>query len=439
MEIYQYPAREEWNTLLKRPQFDNVSLENIVGEVLNDIRANGDNAVRSYTLKFDKVEVGNFEVSAEEFAEAEALIEPSLKDAIKLAKANIGKFHESQKVSGKIIDTTPGVKCWQKSVGIEKVGLYVPGGSAPLFSTVLMLAVPAQIAGCREVILCSPPGKDGKVNLAILYAASQCGIKRVFKIGGVQAVGAMAYGTETVPAVYKIFGPGNQYFTAAKQMVSRQGIAIDMPAGPSEVAVVADETSNPVFVASDLLSQAEHGRDSQVLLFTTKAEIVPKVIAEVDRQLAELPRKEIATDALKNSRVIVLENDKVLMEMVNAYAPEHLILSVKNTGELALKVINAGSVFLGHYTPESAGDYASGTNHTLPTYGYAKVYSGVNLDSFVKKITFQEISEYGLFNIGPSIETMAEKEQLHGHRNAVALRLREILKNNTNDLKNILG
>lgn len=439
MEIYQYPAREEWNTLLKRPQFDNVSLEHVVGEVLNNIQANGDSAIRNYTLKFDKVEIGNFEVSAEEFAEAEALIEPSLKDAIKLAKANIGKFHESQKVTGKIIDTTPGVKCWQKSVGIEKIGLYVPGGSAPLFSTVLMLAVPAQIAGCREVILCSPPGKDGKVNPAILYAASQCGIKRVFKIGGVQAVGAMAYGTETVPAVYKIFGPGNQYFTAAKQMVSRQGIAIDMPAGPSEVAVVADETSNPAFVASDLLSQAEHGRDSQVLLFTTKAEIVPKIVAEVDRQLAELPRKEIAVDALKNSRVIVLENDKVLMEMVNEYAPEHLILSVKNTGELALKVINAGSVFLGHYTPESAGDYASGTNHTLPTYGYAKVYSGVNLDSFVKKITFQEISEYGLFNIGPSIETMAKKEQLHGHRNAVALRLREILKNNTNDLKDILG
>jgi len=438
MEIFQYPTRQEWSKLLQRPQFENAGLENTVGEVLDAIRTKGDEAVRNFTLKFDKVDILDFTVSKAEFEEAEKAIEPKLKEAIKLAKHNIHLFHESQKISGKIIETTPGVKCWQKSVGIEKVGLYVPGGSAPLFSTVLMLAVPAQIAQCKEVILCSPPGKDGKINPAILYAATVCGISKVFKIGGVQAVGAMAYGTETVPSVYKIFGPGNQYFTAAKQMVNRQGIAIDMPAGPSEVAVVADNTANPAFVASDLLSQAEHGRDSQVLLFTTQLEIVDAISKEVDKQLAELPRRDIATDALKNSRFIILNNEEEMMEMLNMYAPEHLILSVEKPAQLANKVINAGSVFMGHYTPESAGDYASGTNHTLPTYGFAKVYSGVNLDSFVKKITFQEISEYGLFNIGPSIEIMAEKEELFAHKNAVTLRLKEVLRKNACELKNKL-
>lgn len=438
MEIFQYPTREEWSKLLQRPQFENAGLENMVGEVLADIRANGDEAVRRYTLKFDKVEITDFEVTQAEFDEAEKAIEPKLKDAIKLAKSNIHLFHESQKIHGEVIETTPGVKCWQKSVGIEKIGLYVPGGSAPLFSTVLMLAVPAQIAKCKEVILCSPPGKDGKLNPAILYAASVCGIKKVFKIGGVQAVGAMAYGTQTVPAVYKIFGPGNQYFTAAKQMVNRQGVAIDMPAGPSEVAVVADASAKPAFVASDLLSQAEHGRDSQVLLFTTHPEIVEAISQEVEKQLAELPRRDIAADALKNSRFIVLENEEVMMEMLNQYAPEHLILSVENPMHLADKVVNAGSVFLGHYTPESAGDYASGTNHTLPTYGFSNVYSGVNLDSFVKKITFQEITAYGLFNIGPSIQIMAEKEELFAHKNAVTLRLKHIFRKNARELKDKL-
>jgi histidinol dehydrogenase len=427
MEVSLYPERSQWKQLLQRPLFDNSSLESVVGEVLSEIKRNGDAALRKFTLKFDKVDLDHFSVSHEEIEHAKTLIDSKLKDAIQLAYENIRKFHESQHIGNKVIETTPGVKCWQKALAIEKVGLYIPGGSAPLFSTVLMLAIPAFIAGCKEVVLCTPPSADGSINPAILYAASLCGVTKIFKLGGVQAVGAMAYGTETVPAVYKIFGPGNQYLTAAKQLVNRQGIAIDMPAGPSEVAVVADKTSNPAFVAADLLSQAEHGPDSQVLLFTTDNEIVEKVNTEITKQLEELPRKDIAVKALTHCRALVLNNTNELMEMVNEYAPEHLILSVDNALELSEMVTNAGSVFIGYYTPESAGDYASGTNHTLPTYGYARTYSGVNLDSFIKKVTFQQISEYGLFNIGPAIETMAETEHLHAHRNAVSIRLKQIV------------
>jgi histidinol dehydrogenase len=428
MEIFKYPEKSQWKELLKRPEFDHSQLEKIVGDVLDDIKANGDAAVKKYSAKFDKIDIDSFLVSKEEIAEAHNAIDATLKKSIALAKGNIEKFHKSQEVSGKIIETTPGVKCWQKSIPIEKIGLYIPGGSAPLFSTVLMLGVPAIIAGCKEIVLCSPPGKDGKINPSILYTADIVGIKKIYKVGGVQAIGAMAFGTETIPQVYKIYGPGNQYVTAAKQMVNRMGIAIDMPAGPSEVAVIADCSSSPEFIAADLLSQAEHGKDSQVVLFTTCEDILTEVNKEVDRQLSELPRKEIATVALENSRVFVLKSNVEMMEMVNEYAPEHLIIAVDGYEELSNMVINAGSVFLGHLTPESAGDYASGTNHTLPTNGYAKIYSGLNLDSFVKKVTFQQISEYGIFNIGPAIENMAQLEELHGHKNAVTLRLKKVLK-----------
>jgi histidinol dehydrogenase len=428
MNCIKYPDKNKWNEILSRPELNHSKVEIAISEILNDVKINGDKAVRKLTLKFDKLELDSFRVSQPEIKEARNAINDRLKEAIALAKQNIEKFHISQKTEVKVVETAPGVKCWQKGVPIEKVGLYIPGGTAPLFSTVLMLGVPAIIAGCNEIVLCSPAGRDGKVNPAILYTADLIGIKNIFKIGGAQAIGAMAFGTETVPKVYKIFGPGNQYVMAAKLKVTQMGIAIDMPAGPSEVAVIADKSSNPSYIASDLLSQAEHGVDSQVLLFTTDESIIPEVENEISRQLNDLPRKLIAAESLKNSRIIISRNITELMDMVNEYAPEHLIISTGNANELAEMVINAGSVFIGHLTPESAGDYASGTNHTLPTNGYAKNYNGVNLDSFIKKITFQQIDQTGILNIGPAIEELALAEGLHAHKNSITLRLKDIFK-----------
>jgi histidinol dehydrogenase len=424
LKIIKYPFRNDWDKIITRPVIDHSPLFEYVKNILEDIRLNGDKAVAAYCAKFDKVALTNFEVLQKEFEDAERLVSEELKSAIRLAAANIDTFHRSQQLVSKKIETAPGVVCWQKAVGIEKVGLYIPGGTAPLFSTVLMLAIPAHIAGCREIILCTPPAKDGSVHPAILYAARVSGVSRIFKIGGVQAIAAMTYGTETVPGVYKIFGPGNQYVTAAKQLVALRDVAIDMPAGPSEVAVIADDSANPAFVAADMLSQAEHGADSQAILITTCESIVDKVIAEINRQLAELPRKELTEQSLKHSRVVLLKDYDEVIAFTNAYAPEHLIIETRNYAELVEQVINAGSVFLGHFTPESAGDYASGTNHTLPTNGYARMYSGVNLDSFVKKITFQEISPSGIRNIGQAIETMAQAESLQAHCNAVSLRIK---------------
>ncbi|MCQ2194295.1 MAG: histidinol dehydrogenase [Paludibacteraceae bacterium] len=425
MQYVKYPAKSEWASLLSRPTMDNSNLFDLVRNVLNDIRTRGDEAVKEYELKFDKVQLNALQVSEQEIKEAEAIVSNDLKEAILLAKENITKFHAAQDQPLPCVETMPGVKCWQKAVAIERVGLYIPGGTAPLFSTVLMLAIPAKIAGCKEITLCTPPNKEGKVHPAVLFAAKAAGVNRIFKIGGVQAIGAMAYGTESVPKAYKIFGPGNQYVTAAKQLVSLRDVAIDMPAGPSEVEVIADETANPVFVASDLLSQAEHGVDSQAICVTTSEELAEKTMAEVDRQLALLPRKEIAEKSVSHSKIILVKNIDEIVEMSNEYAPEHLIISTKNYMEIAERIVNAGSLFLGHYTPESAGDYASGTNHTLPTNGYAKAYNGVNLDSFRKKITYQEISQAGLQTIGNAIETMAENEQLFAHKNAVTLRLKK--------------
>lgn len=422
MQVIKFPSEENWDELLQRPVIETASLEKQVKSVLDKVKKNGDQAVSRYTEKFDKVKLEQFAVRDEESIEAEELLSKNLKEAILKATNNIEKFHAAQKNPVEKIETMPGVSCWRKSVGIEKVGLYIPGGSAPLFSTVLMLGIPAKLAGCKEVILCTPPSSEGKVNPAILYAASLAGITQIFKIGGVQAVGAMAYGTETVPKVYKIFGPGNQYVTCAKQLVTKDKVAIDMPAGPSEVAVFADETAQPEYVASDLLSQAEHGRDSQVILFTTHKETIEKVQNAVKKQLKKLSRKDIAKASLGNSRIFLLGNREDALKMINKYAPEHLILSCKKEEEVAEKVINAGSVFLGNYSPESAGDYASGTNHTLPTNGYARAYSGVSLDSFVKKITFQKLSKKGLQNIGDIVEEMAAAEGLEAHRNAVAIR-----------------
>ena len=387
------------------------------------MKAEGDRAVLDYEEKFDKVVLASLAVLEEEQQEAENLVSEDLKAAIRLAKQNIETFHAAQRFEGKKVQTQPGVTCWQKAVAIEKVGLYIPGGTAPLFSTVLMLAVPAKIAGCKEIVLCTPPGRDGKVHPAVLFAAKVAGVNRIFKAGGIQAIAAMAYGTESVPKVYKIFGPGNQYVTAAKQLVSLRDVAIDMPAGPSEVEVLADETANPVFVAADLLSQAEHGVDSQAVLITTSVELQQAVKVEVERQLALLPRKEIAEKSLANSKLIVVDSMKEAIELTNAYAPEHLIIETKDYLSLAERIVNAGSVFLGSLTPESAGDYASGTNHTLPTNGYAKAYSGVSLDSFIRKITFQEIKPEGLNSIGPAIVLMAANEQLDAHKNAVSVRL----------------
>lgn len=423
MILIDYPEKSQWQELLKRPVMNTESLFGTVRGIIDRVKAGGDEAVLQYEMQFDKVSLSALAVSSEEFDEAENLIDEELKAAIRLAAGNISAFHAAQRFVGKKVETQPGVTCWQKAVPIEKVGLYIPGGTAPLFSTVLMLAVPACIAGCREIVLCTPPGKDGKVHPAVLFAARVAGVQRVFKAGGVQAIAAMAYGTESIPKVYKIFGPGNQYVTAAKQLVSLRDVAIDMPAGPSEVEVLADATANPVFVAADLLSQAEHGVDSQAVLITTSKELQQAVKDEVERQLDLLPRKEIAARSLANSKLIVVKDMEEAVEMTNAYAPEHLIVETENYMAVAEQIVNAGSVFLGALTPESAGDYASGTNHTLPTNGYAKAYSGVSLDSFIRKMTFQEIKPEGLCKIGPAIEVMAANESLDGHKNAVSVRL----------------
>ena len=424
--IFINPPREQWPALVKRPAFDYASLEAIIAPILADVKASGDTAVRKYAAQFDKAALTELMVSASEVEEALPLVSDDLKAAIQLAKNNIQRFHESQKETVQKITTTDGVLCWRKSVAIQKVGLYIPGGTAPLFSTLLMLGIPAQIAGCSQVVMCTPSNADGKVNPVILYTAQLLGISNIFKVGGVQAIAAMAYGTETVPGVSKIFGPGNQYVTAAKQLVNREGIAIDMPAGPSELAVYADETAIPAFVASDLLSQAEHGPDSQVLLVASSKTILEAVKEEVDLQLAALPRKDVATLALQHSRLIVLEDSQTAFEFLNEYAAEHFIIASEDAVSLSEKVINAGSVFLGNYSPESAGDYASGTNHTLPTNGFAKAYSGVSVDSFVKKITYQQLSKEGIRNIGPSVELMAEAEGLQAHKNAITLRLQSL-------------
>ena len=426
MKKILYPHKSDWAELLRRPTQDVSTLFENVSTILKNVKANGDKAVLEYAEKFDHVKLESLVVTPEEMKEAEAQVPIELKVAILLAQRNIYTFHKKQKFEGKKVETMEGVTCWQKAVGIEKVGLYVPGGTAPLFSTVLMLAVPAKIAGCKEIVLCTPPNKEGKVNPAILYAAQVAGVSKIFKAGGVQAIGAMAYGTESVPKVYKIFGPGNQYVMAAKQMVAMHDVAIDMPAGPSEVEVIADETANPKFVAADLLSQAEHGLDSQVVLVTTSEKLLEEVEYEVQHQLARLPRWQIAEKSLENSKLILVKDMEEAIEITNEYAPEHLIVETKDYMELAEKVVNAGSVFLGSYTPESAGDYASGTNHTLPTNGYAKAYSGVSLDSFIRKITFQEINREGIQNIGPAIEVMAAHEQLDAHKNAVTVRLNSL-------------
>ena len=423
MKIIINPERKDWESLLKRPQHDTSSLNEIVSGVLNEIKNEGDDAVRRYELKFDKADLKELAVGEEEMTEAEYLVPEELKSALKTAASNIRKFHEAQSHNLPKIETTPGVVCYQKAVAIEKVGLYVPGGTAPLFSTVLMLAIPADIAGCKEIVLCTPPNAEGKVNPTILYAAKISGVKKIFKIGGIQAIGAMAYGTESVPKVYKIFGPGNQFVMAAKQLVSIKDVAIDMPAGPSEVAVIADNSASADAVAADMLSQAEHGLDSQSVLVTTNEDLIANVLEELEKQTDRLPRKEQILSSLKNSKIILVKDLEEAVNFTNEYAPEHLIISTLNNEMLADCIINAGSVFLGNFTPESAGDYASGTNHTLPTNGFAKMYSGVNIDSFMRKITFQKITQNGLRNIGNAIEIMAEEEGLLAHKNAVSVRL----------------
>lgn len=424
MKTIKYPLRSDWGVLLKRPVLGSTALESVVKLILLDVKQNGDDAIKKYTKQFDKVEIESLFVSNEEFALAEKCVSDDLKKAIQVAKSNIEKFHNSQKEEVKIIETTPGVNCWRKSVAIEKVGLYIPGGSAPLFSTVLMLGIPAVLAGCKEIILCSPPDVNGKINSAILYAAKLVGITKVFKVGGAQAIAAMAYGTEIIPKVNKVFGPGNQYVTSAKQLISNEGVAIDMLAGPSELAVLVDESCIPGFVAADLLSQAEHGADSQVILISANELTINCIIEEMKIQVELLPRKEIALKALENSKAIIVNDKTEGIDLLNEYAPEHLIISCEDNDMLAEKVINAGSVFLGNYSCESAGDYASGTNHTLPTNGNAKTFSGVSLDSFIKKITFQKLSNEGIKNIGETIELMASAEGLAGHRNAVSIRLK---------------
>lgn len=424
MQVIRYPEKNTWNILLQRPVFDTRQLEATVSAILTDVKATGDEALRKYTAQFDKVTLTDIRVSAAEFEAADAILDASLKNAIRQAALNIEAFHRAQVEPVTMIETMPGVQCWRKPVGIEKVGLYIPGGTAPLFSTILMLAIPARLAGCNEIVLCTPPGKDGLVHPAVLWAAHFTGITQVFKTGGVQAIGAMAYGTESIPKVHKIFGPGNQYVTCAKQLVNSTGTAIDMPAGPSEVAVFADDTCVPAFVAADLLSQAEHGADSQVLLVSTSEKVITEVEKEVAAQLALLPRKDLAAKALDNSKLILVKDRDEAMDMLNDYAPEHLIMACENDEALATRVVNAGSVFLGNYSPESAGDYASGTNHTLPTNGYATAYSGVSVDSFVKKITFQRLTREGLQALAPSIEAMAAAEGLDAHKNAVSIRIK---------------
>jgi histidinol dehydrogenase len=426
MELFIEPAKSKWSEILKRPAIDNMSLEATVGAILQDVKQNGDAAVKKYTAKFDGIELTQLKVTEAEIKEAIGLVSEELKAAIELAKKNITVFHEAQKETVRQIQTTKDVLVWRKSVAIQKVGLYIPGGTAPLFSTLLMLGIPAVMAGCSEIAVCTPADKDGKINPVILYVAQLIGLKNIYKIGGVQAIASMAYGTETVLQVYKIFGPGNQYVTAAKQLVNKEGIAIDMPAGPSEVAVYADETANAGFIAADLLSQAEHGVDSQVVLVATEQLIIDNVKMEIEKQLTDLPRKDIAAKALTNSRFILIKEVNTAFELLNEYAAEHLIIASDKAKELGSLVVNAGSVFLGHYSPESVGDYASGTNHTLPTNGYAKAYSGVSLDSFIKKITFQQLGKEGIKNIGNAVEVMAAAEGLDAHKNAVTIRLKSL-------------
>ncbi|MEN8186964.1 MAG: histidinol dehydrogenase [Bacteroidota bacterium] len=420
------PKKEDWPQILKRPTQTYADIEETVKSIFSDVESKGDTAVKKYTDIFDGVVLENSLVSDTEIVKSTDKVSDELKGAIQLAKANIEKFHQKQKTNPVKVETTNGVTCWQEKRAIQKVGLYIPGGTAPLFSTILMLAVPAQIAGCKEIVLCSPPDKNGEIDPAILYTANLCGVTRIYKVGGIQAIASMAFGTETIPKVYKIFGPGNQFVTVAKQVATSYGVAIDMPAGPSELLVVADESADAVFVASDLLSQAEHGKDSQVILVSTSKELIDKTVAEVEKQLAELPRKEIAKVAIKNSKMIYCESDEMAMELINSYAPEHFIIATQNEDFYIENIQNAGSVFIGKYTPESAGDYASGTNHTLPTNGYANAYSGVNLDTFLKSVTFQKISESGIKNIGNTIEIMAEAEGLDAHKNAVTLRLKSL-------------
>ncbi len=426
MKIYKNPSKDLWDEIVARPRLDLTKLNETVGTVLADIKKRGDDAVREYELKFDKASLTDLAVTEAEMDEAEGMVSNELRDAIILAHHNIKVFHISQRFVGQKVKTQEGVTCWQKSIAIERVGLYIPGGTAPLFSTVLMLATPAKIAGCREIVLCTPPNSEGKVNPAILVAARIAGVSKIYKIGGVQAIGAMAYGTQTVPKVFKIFGPGNQYVMAAKQHVSLDEVAIDMPAGPSEVCVLADDSANAEFVAADLLSQAEHGIDSQVLFITTSEQKLQEVQQEVDRQLALLPRKEIAAKALENSRYVLVSTTDEMMALTNLYAPEHLVIQTRDYNELGERVVNAGSVFLGPYACESAGDYASGTNHTLPTHGYATAYNGVNLDSYCRKVTFQHLTEEGIDHIGRAVELMAEAEQLDAHKNAMSVRIKKI-------------
>jgi histidinol dehydrogenase len=423
MQVYQYPNRGEWKALLQRPVMNTEALEGSVKKILQEVKQQGDAAVKKFTQQFDKAAIDNLVVTEEELRSAQESLDAKLKAAILSAKVNIETFHKTQLTTPEVIETMPGVQCWRKSVAIEKVGLYIPGGTAPLFSTILMLGIPAKLAGCKEIILCSPPDANGKLHPAILFAARAVGITQVFKAGGVQAIGAMAYGTETIPAVSKIFGPGNQYVTCAKQLVQQDGLAIDMPAGPSEVAVYADESANAAFVAADLLSQAEHGSDSQVVLVSCSQAVINGIEQEINKQVAVLPRKDIAVKALTNSKLILVNNEAEAIDMLNEYAPEHLIISCNNPMPIAEQIINAGSVFLGHYSPESVGDYASGTNHTLPTNGYARAYSGVSVDSFVKKITFQQLTQEGLQNISKTVIAMAEAEGLQAHANAVKVRL----------------
>ena len=428
MQTIKFPQKNDWNTILARPNIELEEMDEVVNQIFKEVKADGDAALKKYTWFYDRIRINELVVSQEEIDNSEQLISDELKNAIQFAAKNIEKFHRAQKVESEIIETTKGVTCWRKFTAIDKVGLYIPGGSAPLFSTVLMLGIPARIANCKEVILCTPPNKNGEINPAILYACKLVGIKQVFKLGGIQAIGAMAIGTESVPNVFKIFGPGNQFVTAAKQTASKLGVAIDMPAGPSEVLVMADESAVPEFVAADLLSQAEHGPDSQVILLSWNEQLLNSVQLELAKQLKNISRVAIATRALENSKMILVKSSQEALEISNQYAPEHLILSVKNEDEILNGIQNAGSVFIGNYTPESAGDYASGTNHTLPTNGYAKSFSGVGLGSFMKSITFQKITREGLENLGPSIEIMAEAEQLEAHKNAVNVRLNKICK-----------
>jgi histidinol dehydrogenase len=422
MKVFKYPDRTTWAEILKRPLFDSTSLEATVNGVLSEVKEGGDVAVKKFTLLFDKADIDDLRVSDKEIDDSEKFLTEELKQAISVAKNNIEKFHRAQLRTDEFVETMPGVRCWRKMVAIEKIGLYVPGGTAPLFSTILMLAIPAKLAGCKQIVLCSPPGADGTLHPSILFTAKLVGITKIFRVGGVQAIAAMSYGTESVPRVHKIFGPGNQYVTCAKQLVQKEGMAIDLPAGPSEVAVYADETADPRFIASDLLSQAEHGMDSQVLFVTTQSLLIDAVLKAIDNQIVLLPRKNIAIKALENSKIILVKSESDAMDLINEYAPEHLILACANADDVAEGVINAGSVFLGNYSPESVGDYASGTNHTLPTNGYAKAYSGVSIDSFVKKITFQKLTQEGLTNLAKTVELMADAEGLIAHKNAVSIR-----------------